>query len=103
VETGETPREGALREPREETGLLVQLQPRPAAVTVRSYRPGWEPTLGLSYAAFAGRDVPLTGEPHQWPAWQRLAEDWASVFPEDGSRMRAYLAGLGGIPAAGHA
>ena len=50
VEAGETPREAARREFGEETGLDGHLLETPAAVTVRTYREDWTPTLGLSYA-----------------------------------------------------
>lgn len=65
VEPGEAPRAAAARELLEETGLRSELLPEPAAVTVRSYRADWSPTLGLSYAAVVGRDVPLAGEQDQ--------------------------------------
>lgn len=62
VEPSEAPRAAAARELLEETGLATELLPEPAAVAVRSYRADWSPTLGLSYAAIVGRDVPLAGE-----------------------------------------
>ena len=45
VEPGETPRGAAARELAEETGLSGELLPIPAAVSVRSYRADWSPTL----------------------------------------------------------
>ncbi|MEK8146370.1 NUDIX domain-containing protein [Streptomyces sp. M10(2022)] len=87
---GETPRAAAVRELLEETGLRSELLPEPAAVAVRSYRADWSATLGLSYAAVAGRDVPLAGEQNQPAAWFRLDADWDSVFPEDRERIRAH-------------
>lgn len=48
VESGETPRDAARRELREETGLSAVLLELPATVTVRSYRSDWTPALGLS-------------------------------------------------------
>ncbi|MET9592051.1 NUDIX hydrolase [Streptomyces sp. NPDC006516] len=89
VEPGEAPRAAAPRELLEETGLRSELLPEPAAVAVRSYRADWSPTLGLSYAAVAERDVPLAGEQNQPAAWFRLVGDWDSVFPEDRERIRA--------------
>lgn len=65
VEPSEAPRAAAARELLEETGLATELLPEPAAVAVRSYRADWSPTLGLSYAAIVGRDVPLAGEQNQ--------------------------------------
>ncbi|MDW4907821.1 NUDIX domain-containing protein [Streptomyces sp. ADMS] len=91
VELGETPREAAARELWEETGLRGELLPAPAAVAVRSYRADWSATLGLSYAAVIGRDVPLGGESGQSPRWVVLDEEWESVFPEDRDRIRAHV------------
>lgn len=90
VEPGEAPRAAAARELLEETGLCTELLPEPAAVAVRSYRADWSPTLGLSYAAIVGRDVPLAGEQNQPAAWFRLDTGWDSVFPEDRERIRAH-------------
>jgi hypothetical protein len=47
--------------------------------------------LGLSYGAVIGRDVPLGGESGQPPKWVNLDEEWASAFPEDRDRIRAYV------------
>lgn len=91
VEPGETPRVAAARELAEETGLRAELLRVPAAVSVRSYRSDWSPTLGLSYAAIVGRDVPLGGECGQPPRWFDLDEEWESVFPEDRDRIRAHV------------
>lgn len=94
VEPGETPRAAAVRELAEETGLHAELLEVPAAVCVRSYRSDWSPTLGLSYAAIVGLDVPLGGESGQPPRWFALDEAWESVFPEDRDRIRAHVARL---------
>ena len=91
VEPGETPRAAAARELVEETGVSGDLLPEPAAVTVRSYRAGWAPTLGLSYAAVVGRNAPLGGESGQPPRWFDLDDEWDSVFPEDRDRIRAHV------------
>ncbi|WP_405728725.1 NUDIX domain-containing protein [Streptomyces sp. NBC_00028] len=91
VEPTETPREAAARELHEETGLLAQLLPEPAAVAVRSYRPDWSPTLGLSYAAIVDRQAPLGGEKGQPAAWFSLDEKWQSVFPEDRVRILSHV------------
>jgi 8-oxo-dGTP diphosphatase len=98
VERGETPRVAAGRELWEEAGLRGELLPAPAAVAVRSFRPDWSPTLGLSYAAVISRDVPLGGESSQPARWVALEEEWESVFPEDRDRIREYVRRL----AAGH-
>ena len=91
VESGETPREAAARELVEETGRRGDLLPVPAAVTVRSYRADWEPTLGLAYGAILDREMPLGGERDQPAQWFALHEDWGSVFPEDRDRIRDYV------------
>jgi 8-oxo-dGTP pyrophosphatase MutT (NUDIX family) len=101
VEPGEGPRAAAARELLEETGLRTELLPEPAAVAVRSYRADWSPTLGLSYAAIVGRDVPLSGEQNQPAAWFRLDAGWDSVFPEDRERIRAYVERLAADRAVG--
>ncbi len=98
VEPGETPREAARRELREETGLDADLFARPAAVSVRSYQAGGRTTLGLSYAAIADRAAPLTPEPGQPAAWRSLDHPWESWFPDDASRMRRHARWLAGVP-----
>jgi 8-oxo-dGTP diphosphatase len=90
VEPDETPREGAVRELFEETGLRVEPLPDPAAVAVRSYHPDHSPTLGLSYAAIADITTPLLPEPGQPAAWKRLDEAWDSCFPDDLPRIRGH-------------
>ncbi|GAA0966662.1 NUDIX hydrolase [Actinocorallia libanotica] len=94
VEAGETPREAARRELREETGLDTRLLEPPAAVTVRAYRPDWAPTLGLSYAAILDASLVPAGESHQPAAWVPLLHDWEGAFPEDRPRIRTFAAQL---------
>ncbi|MFD0371105.1 NUDIX hydrolase [Streptomyces sp. NPDC127114] len=101
VELGETPRAAAERELLEETGLRAELLAQPAAVAVRSYRADWAPTLGLSYAAVVGREVPLGGEQGQPAAWFRLDGTWESVFAEDRDRIRAHARRLAAERAVG--
>jgi 8-oxo-dGTP diphosphatase len=91
VEHGETPREGAARELREETGLRLELLEQPAAVAVRSFHPGLPATLSLSYVAIAARPEPLVAEDGQPAAWTPLDQGWESCFPEDPARMRQYV------------
>lgn len=91
VEVGETPRAAACRELFEETGIITNLFDLPTAVSVRSYRPDWAPTLGLSYAAVVDSSLPLYGESHQPAAWVALDHDWDGAFPEDRPRIRQYV------------
>ena len=81
VEAGESPREAARRELREETGLHGRLLETPAAVTVRTYREDWTPTLGLSYAAVLDGSLAPAGESRQPAAWTPLPQDWEGAFP----------------------
>jgi 8-oxo-dGTP diphosphatase len=96
VESGETPRQAAGRELFEETGIRAALLAEPAAVAVRSYHPDWPSTLGLSYAAVAGSDMPVRPEAGQAAAWMSVHGSWSSAFPDDGERMQAYLRWLRG-------
>jgi 8-oxo-dGTP diphosphatase len=98
VEQGETPREGAARELREETGLRLELLEQAAAVAVRSFHPHRSATLSLSYAAIVARPESLVPEDGQPAAWTRLDRDWDSYFPEDLARMRQYVKALTGLP-----
>ncbi|SFB63649.1 hypothetical protein SAMN05216266_13627 [Amycolatopsis marina] len=70
--------------------MAADLLELPAAVTVRSYRSDWTPTLGLTYAAVVDPSLPLNGERHQSAAWNPLAQDWTGAFPEDITRIRRY-------------
>jgi 8-oxo-dGTP diphosphatase len=90
VEAGEIPREAALREFREESGLDGLLLETPAAVTVRAYREDWTPTLGLSYAAVLDGSLAPAGESRQSAAWTPLTDDWEGAFPGDRPRIRAF-------------
>lgn len=90
VEPGEVPREAAVRELREETGLHLDLLEQPAAVAVRSFHPHWPATLSLSYAAITDRGRSLVGEHGQPVAWNSLGEDWDTYFPQDPGRIRQY-------------
>ncbi|SDD58323.1 hypothetical protein SAMN05216174_113149 [Actinokineospora iranica] len=83
--------------------MAGKLLPAPAAVSVRSYRADWAPTLGLSYGAVVSRDVPLGGEAGQPPKWVDLDEEWESAFPEDRDRIRAYVRRLAADHLAGTA
>ena len=84
VEAGETPREAARREFREETGLDGRLLETPAAVTVRAYREGWTPTLGLSYAASWTALSPLPGRAASPPRGRRWRPTGKGPSPATG-------------------
>ena len=81
VEDGESPREAALRETREETGIRPTLHPVPAAISWRSYHPEWPRSLGFSYAAVIDRGVPLYSEPGQAAAWRSLGTGTSRSTP----------------------
>lgn len=87
VEDGETPRQAAIRETLEETGLSVVLHDEPAAVAVRSFHPRWPATLALSYSAIAGLHEALDPENDQPASWWPLQKVWPSSFPDDRDRM----------------
>jgi 8-oxo-dGTP diphosphatase len=94
VEDDEPPRAAAVRELREETGIVAELLPVPAAVFVRSYRADWTPTLGLAYAAIVSGSSRPVGESNQPAEWVPLAHTWEGAFPEDVSRLRDYAGRL---------
>ncbi|HUP84674.1 MAG TPA: NUDIX hydrolase [Acidimicrobiales bacterium] len=95
VEPGEMPRDAAMRELREETGLAVRSLPFVAAVAVRKYHEDWTPTLGLSYAVVLDSRLELRGEDGQEAGWMPLDEPWESVFPDDRPRIRLFAAAIG--------
>ncbi|MFE3270450.1 NUDIX domain-containing protein [Streptomyces sp. NPDC059215] len=90
VETGETPREAARRELLEETGVEAELLREPAMASVRSYRRGWQATLGLSFVAIVDATIPLHAERGQPATWTSVDEDWSVYFPGDASRVRGH-------------
>ena len=91
AEPGEVPRHAAARELAEETGIIAELLPTPAAAMVRSYHADWPETLGLTYVAVIDTATPLATEPGQPATWHDLAQGWESSFPDDRERMLAYV------------
>jgi 8-oxo-dGTP diphosphatase len=91
AEVSELPRVAAVREAFEETGLVVEIQGRPAAAMVRSYHPDRPVTLGLTYAAIADPALTLVAEPEQPVGWKHLDRPWPSCFPDDIDRIRKYV------------
>jgi 8-oxo-dGTP diphosphatase len=63
-------------------------------VTVRAYRKGWTPTLGLSYAAVLDGSLSPAGESGQPAAWTPLPSDWEGAFPGGRPRIRAFAGHL---------
>ncbi|PWC07463.1 DNA mismatch repair protein MutT [Mycetocola zhujimingii] len=94
VEEGETPREAASRELREETGLDLDLGERPAFAALRSYRSDWPVTLGLSYWAIAETEAALRPEPGQPARWVLIDDHWRTFHPDDARVMRRFVAEL---------
>ncbi len=75
VEPGETPREAAMRELTEETGMELLAADRPAFAAARSYRSDWPATLNLSYWAIADPATELLPEPGQPALWVEVGAD----------------------------
>ncbi|WP_284983522.1 NUDIX hydrolase [Arthrobacter sp. efr-133-TYG-118] len=83
VEPGETPREGAIRELAEETGLELLMADRPAFAAARSYRSGWTATLNLSYWTVAEPATDLLPEDGQPARWVDVCSDWRTFHKPD--------------------
>lgn len=83
VETGETPREGAIRELAEETGVELLVADRPAFAAARSYRSNWSRTLNLSYWAIADPRTELLPEIGQPACWVDVGSGWRTFHKPD--------------------
>ncbi|WP_082575063.1 NUDIX domain-containing protein [Arthrobacter sp. Soil763] len=80
---GETPREAAVRELREETGIEPAIAHRPAFAAARSYRQDWPETLNLSYWAVAEASSELRPEPGQPARWVDVDTNWRTFHRLD--------------------
>ncbi|GAA5192126.1 hypothetical protein GCM10023346_13450 [Arthrobacter gyeryongensis] len=83
VELGETPREGAVRELAEETGIELLIADRPAFAAARSHRSDWSATLNLSYWAIADPATELLPEEGQPAQWVDVRSDWRTFHKPD--------------------
>lgn len=95
VELGEDPRLAALRELREETGLVTQLiDDRPALVDVvrgTTADGGAFQTFGLAFVAIADRTAGLEGEPGQPPSWVAIDSCPKRANERHWQRITAYV------------
>ncbi|WP_445154291.1 NUDIX domain-containing protein [Arthrobacter sp. Hor0625] len=92
VEPGETPREAAVRELREETGLDPAIAHRPAFAAARSYCRDWPETLNLSYWAVADATSELRPEPGQPARWADVDTDWRTFHRLDAGVIAGFAA-----------
>ncbi|MGO4492648.1 NUDIX domain-containing protein [Arthrobacter sp. 2YAF22_2] len=90
IVTGETPREGAVRELAEETGLELVVADRPAFAAVRSYRSDWSATPNLSYWAIADSAMKLLPEVGQPAHWVDVGSDWRTFHKQDAAVMARF-------------
>ncbi|WP_354247483.1 NUDIX domain-containing protein [Arthrobacter sp. UYEF20] len=90
VEPGETPREGAVRELAEETGLELVVADRPAFAAARSYRSDWSATLNLSYWAIADPAMKLLPEVGQPARWIDVGSDWRTFHKQDATAVARF-------------
>jgi 8-oxo-dGTP diphosphatase len=90
VEPWETPREGAIRELAEETGLELAVSDRPAFAAARSYRSDWSATLNLSYWAIADPALKLLSEVGQPAHWIDAGSDWRTFHKQDAAVMARF-------------
>lgn len=94
VEPSETPREGAIRELEEETGLSLNLADRPSFATIRSFQNGWSPTLSLSYWTTADLRAALEPEEDQPARWVKLDDTSRTFHPQDTEIMKSFAKAL---------
>ena len=90
VEPGETPREGAIRELAEETGVELLVADRPAFAAARSYRRDWPATLNLSYWAIADPATELQPEAGQPARWVDVDADWRTFHKPDAALIARF-------------
>ncbi|WP_308167012.1 MULTISPECIES: NUDIX hydrolase [Arthrobacter] len=90
VEPGETPREGAIRELAEETGIELLIADRPAFAAARSYRSDWTATLNLSYWTTADPTTELVPEDGQPARWVDVRSDWRTFHKPDATAIARF-------------
>lgn len=92
VEAGEAPREAAIRELAEETGLRPVIAGRPAHAALRSYHRDLPETLNVSYWATADPDAELVPEPGQPALWVEVDSPWRTYHADDAAVISHFAA-----------
>ncbi len=91
VDPGEGVRAAAVRELREETGVVVDAADLvPAASHAGADEHVADRCWGISYAVVVDPATPLTPEPGRPARWWPLDEVWPSVYDHDRARLRQY-------------
>ncbi|MCK9932037.1 NUDIX hydrolase [Frankia sp. Mgl5] len=94
LEEGETPREGALREVTEETGINADLLVREPAAVLGDDQHACGRIYGLAYALTANPAEPLRPEPGQPATWFHLKDLPPSYYPLDHPTLLAFARDL---------
>ncbi|OAA19706.1 ADP-ribose pyrophosphatase [Frankia sp. EI5c] len=93
LEEDETPREGALREVTEETGINADLLVHEPVAVLGDHHAG-DRTYGLAYALTADPAEPLRPEPGQPVTWFHLKDLPPSYYPLDHPTLLAFARDL---------